>query len=337
MIRALTLLLACSCSKLVGAEVVSEKHLAVTGDTARAAIEKAIPWLESGSRGSADERTCFTCHNQALPVFALTEAKKHGFEVDQDNLTRQIQHTWKHLESGKDRYAEGRGQGGQVMTAGYALWTLDVAEHEPDDVTKAVAHYLLEFQKQRQHWVSTSKQRPPSAGSDFTATYVALRGLNYFGTAEQSEEIRVARESIAKWIIDTEPVDTEDRVFRLRSFQYIDVDKSVVQDAVQSLLNEQHGDGGWSQRVDMESDTYATATVMTALLEAGHVETEHDAIVNGAEFLLNHQLVDGTWRVETHADPIQEYFESGFPHGRDQFISIAATSWAVLALTEFVK
>jgi len=28
----------------------------------------------------------------------------------------------------------------------------------------------------------------------------------------------------------------------------------------------------------------------------------------------------------------QPYFETGFPHGRDQFISAAATSWAVMAL-----
>jgi len=30
--------------------------------------------------------------------------------------------------------------------------------------------------------------------------------------------------------------------------------------------------------------------------------------------------------------PIQPYFESGFPHGRDQFISAAATNWAATAL-----
>ena len=46
------------------------------------------------------------------------------------------------------------------------------------------------------------------------------------------------------------------------------------------------------------------------------------------------QKPDGSWHVKTRSQPIQKYFESGFPHGQDQFISISATCWAVLALTE---
>src|SRR5215813_1842677 len=44
------------------------------------------------------------------------------------------------------------------------------------------------------------------------------------------------------------------------------------------------------------------------------------------------QLEDGSWYVRTRASPIQPYFESGFPHGRDQWISAAATNWATMAL-----
>ena len=33
----------------------------------------------------------------------------------------------------------------------------------------------------------------------------------------------------------------------------------------------------------------------------------------------------------------QPYFETGFPHGKDQFISSAATSWAAIALTYVVQ
>jgi len=29
----------------------------------------------------------------------------------------------------------------------------------------------------------------------------------------------------------------------------------------------------------------------------------------------------------------QPYFESGFPHGKDQWISVAGTNWATMALT----
>jgi hypothetical protein len=33
----------------------------------------------------------------------------------------------------------------------------------------------------------------------------------------------------------------------------------------------------------------------------------------------------------------QPYFESGFPHGHDQWISAAATAWATMALTLAVE
>ena len=38
----------------------------------------------------------------------------------------------------------------------------------------------------------------------------------------------------------------------------------------------------------------------------------------GLEFLLRTQIADGSWLVETHAVPIQAYFESGFPYGVNQ-------------------
>ena len=52
-----------------------------------------------------------------------------------------------------------------------------------------------------------------------------------------------------------------------------------------------------------------------------------------ASFLLKTQLADGSWYVHSRrAIPLQPYFESDFPHGHDQWISAAATSWATTAL-----
>ena len=45
-----------------------------------------------------------------------------------------------------------------------------------------------------------------------------------------------------------------------------------------------------------------------------------------------YQRPDGSWHVRSRSKPFQTYFESGFPHGKDQFISMAATGWATTAL-----
>jgi len=56
-------------------------------------------------------------------------------------------------------------------------------------------------------------------------------------------------------------------------------------------------------------------------------------IQRGIAFLLRAQFADGSWLVRTRSFPFQPYKESGFPHGKDQWISAAGTSWAAMALS----
>jgi hypothetical protein len=57
------------------------------------------------------------------------------------------------------------------------------------------------------------------------------------------------------------------------------------------------------------------------------------AYQQGIGFLLRTQLSDGSWLVRTRSSPFQQYKESGFPHGKDQWISAAGSSWAAMALS----
>jgi squalene cyclase len=81
----------------------------------------------------------------------------------------------------------------------------------------------------------------------------------------------------------------------------------------------------------MAPDAYSTGQALYALHAAGMVPTAA-SYQNGANYLLRTQREDGSWFVRSRAFPFQPYFDTGFPHGRDQFISAAATSWAVIAL-----
>jgi hypothetical protein len=300
-------------------------------DAVSDAIRAAIPLLEEGSAGSAEERVCFTCHNQSLPILALSEAKKRGFDIDEGNLARQISHTKAHLDRGREDYLKGKGQGGRVITAGYALWALEAGDCEPDETTAAVSSFLLQYQKDADHWRQPGS-RPPSSGSDFATTYVALRGLTALGTKEQRPEIETRIDTVREWLLKNEPKDTEDHVFRLRSLKYANADEKAILKTADGLIKSQREDGGWAQTSEMESDAYATGTAIVALLQAGGLAADHPAVEKGLQFLLDRQLDDGSWHVVTRAKPFQTYFETGFPHEEDQYISIAASSWATLAL-----
>src|SRR5438105_3529387 len=84
------------------------------------AVKKSLPLLMKGAVGHRENRTCFACHNQGVPLFALTEAKKRGFDIDDEELSKQVAFIAAFLESNREKYLQGKGQGGQADTAGYA-------------------------------------------------------------------------------------------------------------------------------------------------------------------------------------------------------------------------
>ena len=85
-----------------------------------------------------------------------------------------------------------------------------------------------------------------------------------------------------------------------------------------------------------EHNVYMDAQELSERLFGDHMMANTLALgaayQRGARFLLNTQLEDGSWYVKNRSLAFQPYFESDFPHGHDQWISAAATNWAVMAL-----
>ena len=303
----------------------------------KTAVTNALPLLTNGALGHRENRNCFACHNQGLPVMAMTTARDRGLTIDGDELKEQLQYISDFLSKNKAGYLEGKGQGGQADTAGYALVTLELGGWKADETTAAVTHFLLTRNADIEYWRANS-QRPPSEGSHFTTTYVALRGLTKYHTAEQKERFEKRREQVRRWLMKAPTKDHEDRVFRLLGLKLAGAGKDEITAAVKELIGRQRDDGGWAQldvgepKSATESDAYATGSALVALHQAGGLATNHEVYQRGLRYLLKTQRDDGTWHVVSRGKPFQKYFESGFPHGKDQFISSAATGWAATAL-----
>ena len=131
-------------------------------------------------------------------------------------------------------------------------------------------------------------------------------------------------------------MSTEDRTFQLLGLVWTsEKSNDPAEDlrrAGAALVAEQRSDGGWGQLRALPSDAYATGQALAALKTARVLKPEDAAYRRGVQFLLRTQLTDGSWYVRSRSMAFQPYFESGFPHGPDQFISAAATNWAVIAL-----
>ena len=101
------------------------------------------------------------------------------------------------------------------------------------------------------------------------------------------------------------------------------------------LVALQQPDGGWPQIPGYQSDAYSTGEALVALHQAGTSAADR-AAVRGTGFLISTQARDGTWRVHTRmispAEVSPMYFATGFPYGKDEFLSFTGSCWAVMGL-----
>jgi hypothetical protein len=156
--------------------------------------------------------------------------------------------------------------------------------------------------------------------------------LRAFGLPEQRERISRRVEAAREWLLKTPAQDTEDRTYRLLGLQAAGASPEDIRRAAQDFVRTQRADGGWGQTDGMVSDAYATGSALTALQMGGGLPVSDPVYRRGVAYLMRAQLDDGSWRVQSRSFPVQPYYESGFPHGRNQFISSAATGWAATAL-----
>jgi ankyrin repeat protein len=306
-------------------------HQRIDGDSVRKAVAAGLPPLQQSGRKITQTRKCITCHQHSLVALTVGEARRHGFAVDEEIAAE---------ERGQVRAILGRrvpllliGADLDPTLAAYTLVGFAAEDLPPGALTDALVHYLVLHQHQDGRW-PTEAYRPPEDGSAFLFTALAVRGLQAYAPRGRGREIadRVAR--AGRWLLDAQPGETVDSAFQLLGLKWAGAPAADVEKAAGVLLRQQREDGGWAQLPALRSDAYATGQVLFALHEAGGLPADAPAYRRGVEFLLRNQLADGSWFVPTRCFPALEFSTSGFPHGRSQFISAAATCWALLALVQ---
>ena len=203
----------------------------------------------------------------------------------------------------------------------------------PDLTTAVYAARMTRWQRDG-HWV-TSDFRPPHSSSLFTATATAVSAIRFYMPQELTAERDTAIVSARKWLYSAAPESTEDAAYRVMGLVWADAAQNERGAAVHDLSALQNRDGGWPQLRGYDSDGYSTGEALVALHEAG-VPASDAAWQKGLKFLLSTQARDGTWHVRTRmlspAEISPMYFPTGFPYGKDEFISYAGSCWAVMAL-----
>ena len=304
-----------------------------SSDPIRNAIRKSLPLLGKTGPIFFQKSGCVSCHNISLPSMAMVAASERGFVVDEEARKENIKAALasKIFFEPKD-LMKLDGVPGQTMTTGYTLIALAAEKYPGDSLTDAMALWSASTQFGDGSW-NLPSHRAPIEYSPFTGTALGLRVLQLYGPPAKRKEFDVRIAKARHWLEQNTARDNEGRTFRLLGLGWAGAERNMLKSAVEDLVRNQCADGGWAQLPGLESDAYATGQALYALRIGGGMSPAHETYRKGVATLLQTQLPDGTWLVHTRSYPVQPYFESGFPHGPDQWISAAATSWATLSLT----
>jgi ankyrin repeat protein/mono/diheme cytochrome c family protein len=303
--------------------------------SARAALDRSIPLLQRSDVAFIKKSGCVSCHHDNLTAMTVAAARKQGVGIDEDTAQAQRKVIANYIEGNRENFLEGRAIAGGADTAGYILLGLAAENWPPDPATDAMARYLKNRQWADGAW-TVFPGRPPIESSDIEVTATALRALKIYGPKARRAEYDSAVDRAADWLAKAHPFNNEDRVFQILGLVWSGKPDRARQ-AAGDLLGLQRSDGGWAQRATLASDAYATGQALVALRESGVLKISDAAYKSAAQFLIGTQLEDGSWYVRSRSIAFQPYFESGFPHGRDQFICAAATNWAAMALIPLAR
>jgi ankyrin repeat protein len=297
----------------------------------RAALERSIPLLQRADINFLQKTGCVSCHNNTLTAMTIARARDHGIPVDDQIARKQVAAISSYIDVWRERALQGLGIPGDSDTVSSVLLGMAAENYPPDPATDALARYLKSRQSPDGRWRCLA-HRPPLEASTVQLTAASLRALQVYAPKARRIEYEKAVERAAAWLEKAEPRTTGDRAFQLLGLGWAGGNPEIIRNAARDLLSEQRPDGGWGEVPSLASDAYATGQALVALEEAGAVAVADPAYQRGIEFLLSTQLEDGSWYVRSRSIPFQPYFESGFPHGHDQWISAAATNWAAMAL-----
>jgi ankyrin repeat protein len=296
-----------------------------------AAVSRSLPLLQHSDVQFLDRAGCVSCHNNSLTASTVSAARAAGFKVNEETAQRQRERIDVYLAAWRERVLQAEGIPGDHDTIAEILVGLADEKLSPDAATDAMAQFVLRQQRADGRW-QVIGHRPPIEAGDFGPTALSIRALQVYAPSHQRRRADDAISNGAAWLVKATPESTHDRVYQILGLQWSGGQQAALASAARALAALQREDGGWAQLSTTDSDAYATGEALVALLRSGVFTPKDQAIARGVQFLLKTQAADGSWHVATRAIPIQPYFDAGFPYGKDQFVSAAATNWATQAL-----
>ncbi|MBI4904610.1 MAG: ankyrin repeat domain-containing protein [Acidobacteria bacterium] len=307
-------------------------HPAMEPAAAGLSLSKTFDLFTAASDAGMKKTGCASCHNHMLPLQAAGLAAARGIDVNEKGRERMASYILAFVKPAIPVLLESSNVLPEMgVTSGYLLDAFAANNYPADKLTAAVVHMTMQQQTADGRWIA-SIPRPPVMSGDIQATAYAIRALRAYPLAGRMQEINRRVAMAARWLKSATPVTTEDHMMRLLGLKWAGAEAKDVTAAASQLLSMQRTDGGWAQLAGLGSDPYATGKAVYAVRTALGAKADAASMRKAAMYLRKSRLADGSWYAATRAFALQPLVDTNFPHGRDQWMAISASSWAVMGL-----
>jgi hypothetical protein len=322
-----------------------------TQEQLRQAVERSLVFLENsaadwknGNNGvGADhghaifvkgtQAACASCHHVPMTVRCMTEAKNHGFKVNDDTVDDFRQWSlWPYLQDpdltpfNQDKFGKATTSLNTIYLS-EALFPANTRDEQATEALKKFATHLIARQEADGSWKSgRSGYEPPIGDSSDVLTMQALLVLSSAaqrGLAGDGWD--AARDRALAWLRKNKPDESNQALNMQTQLAQRFGQPRDVAPLVEELRKLQNADGGWSQLKDRPSDALATGQTLYVLALAG-ADAQDPAVQRGQVFLTQTQLKDGSWWI-----PSRDKGRKGLA------ISHYGSGWATLGLIQTLK
>jgi N-acyl-D-amino-acid deacylase len=296
------------------------------------AVESGAAILQRGSAEFFKQSGCVGCHHQPVAAVATAAARTAGVHVDEATAKGFVKMMEGEMMFFNQMLLERLDTGGSSDGPTWKLMALASERYPSSPLTDTLVSYLAHFQRHDGSWWFGGISRAPLEEGSMARTAMAMHALQVFGTPAMKADIdrRIARATT--YLANAKATTNDEAAMQILGLAWAGGNAAKVSVLGKALAGAQRADGGWSQNRNLPSDAYATGESLYALKEAGILAPADVVYQKGVKFLMDTQCEDGSWYVRSRAPKFQPYFQSGFPHDHDQWISSTATFWAVRAL-----
>jgi len=149
------------------------------------AVERGVDRISTGVDNYPKHRECFSCHHQAVPLFAYRLNTENGPEspvtwgAQADRVQRVTEFSQNSLRKELAALKPDEELGGRGLTLGYALWTMALSQSDWGELADQLVAKAIATQQSDGRWRIHSV-RPPAASSEIMATTLVLFGLKHY-------------------------------------------------------------------------------------------------------------------------------------------------------------